>query len=260
MVDLFLKVFVFLFGICIGSFLNVCIYRMGREQSIVRPSSRCPHCGKPIRPRDNIPLLSFVLLRGRCRDCGRKISPRYFLVELLTGVLFVALYNSFGFSPHGFAYAALVSGLIVATFVDFDFRIIPDEISLGGIVAGVVLSTLFPALHQVPTHTLGLLRSVSGVLVGGGILWVLGAIGDFIFKKESMGGGDIKLLAMIGAFLGWQTALLTLPVASVAGAVVGIIIKIRTKESLIAFGPYLALGAVICIFWQAKIIQYFFYY
>lgn len=259
MLEFILTVFVFLFGICIGSFLNVCIYRMGREQSIVRPSSRCPLCGKPIRPRDNIPLLSFILLRGRCRDCGKKISARYFLVELLTGVLFLALYNRFGFSIHAFAYAALVSGLIVATFVDFDFRIIPDEISLGGIALGLLLSVMFPVLHHVPTHLAGLLQAVLGVLVGGGILWVLGAIGDFLFKKESMGGGDIKLLAMIGAFLGWQTALLVLPVASVAGAIVGIIIKLRTKESLIAFGPYLALGAVVCIFWATKIVNFFFY-
>lgn len=260
MLEFITTVFVFLFGICIGSFLNVCIYRMGREQSVVRPASRCPHCGKPIRPRDNVPLLSFILLRGRCRDCGKKISARYFLVELLTGLLFLALFNRFGLSVHTFAYAALVSGLIISTFVDFDFRIIPDEVSVGGIALGLLLSVIFPVLQNAPTHFLGLFRSLLGVLVGGGILWVLGALGDFLFKKESMGGGDIKLLAMIGAFLGWQTALLVLPVASVAGAIVGVVIKLRTKESLIAFGPYLALGTVICIFWQTSIIDYFFHY
>jgi leader peptidase (prepilin peptidase)/N-methyltransferase len=155
----------------------------------------------------------------------------------------------------------MVSGLIVATFVDFDFRIIPDEISLGGIVAGLILSFIFPiALHGVVGNFRGLLFSFLGVLAGGGILWILGIIGDYIFKKESMGGGDIKLLAMIGSFLGWQTALLVLPVASLIGAVVGVIIKIRTKESLIAFGPYLAMAAVICIFWKEKILSIFLYY
>jgi len=261
MLDIMIPLFVFLVGICIGSFLNVCIYRMGREESVVRPSSHCPKCLKPVRPKDNIPLLSFILLRGRCRDCGVKISFRYFFVELLTGLIFLSLYRGYGLTAQGFAYAVMVSGLIVATFVDFDFRIIPDEISLGGIVAGLILSFIFPiALHGVVGNFRGLLFSFLGVLAGGGILWILGIIGDYIFKKESMGGGDIKLLAMIGSFLGWQTALLVLPVASLIGAVVGVIIKIRTKESLIAFGPYLAMAAVICIFWKEKILSIFLYY
>jgi leader peptidase (prepilin peptidase)/N-methyltransferase len=258
MFDFVVGSIVFIFGLCIGSFLNVCIYRMGREESVVWPASHCPKCSKPIRGRDNIPLLSYLLLRGRCRDCGQKISARYFFVELLTGLLFVALYRRFGGVPLTGAYAILVSGLIVATFVDFDFRIIPDEISLGGILVGLVFSVAYPLLHNTGHHLLGLRESVLGILAGGGVLWILGCLGDFIFKKESMGGGDVKLLAMIGAFLGWQTALLTLPVASLIGAVVGVIIKLRTKESVIAFGPYLAMGAVICIFWSTTIIDLFF--
>ncbi len=253
-------VFVFLFGLCIGSFLNVCIYRMGREQSVVRPASQCPQCHKPIRWHDNIPLLSYVILRGRCRDCGAKISWRYFFVELLTGGLFVALWMRYHLSPFFFIYALFGSGLIVATFVDFDFRVIPDEISLGGIIAGLVLSGLFPQMHDAAAPAYGVGRSLLGILVGGGTLWLLGVIGDFIFKKESMGGGDIKLLAMVGAFLGWQLALLALPLASVIGAVVGIIAKIRTRESEIAFGPYLAMGALAGLFWGPEIIAYVFYY
>ncbi len=260
MSDSLIPVFVFVFGLCIGSFLNVCIYRMGREQSIVRPASRCPQCHKPIRWHDNIPLLSYVILRGRCRDCGAKISWRYFFIELLTGCLFVALLMRYHLSPFFFIYALFGSGLIVATFVDFDFRIIPDEISLGGIVAGLVLSGFFPQLHDATAPAYGVGRSLFGILVGGGTLWLLGIIGDFIFKKESMGGGDIKLLAMVGAFLGWQLALLALPLASVIGAVVGIIAKIRTRESEIAFGPYLAMGAVAGLFWGPRIISYIFYY
>jgi leader peptidase (prepilin peptidase)/N-methyltransferase len=258
MFEIVISIFIFMSGICIGSFLNVCIYRMGREQSVVKPSSRCPHCQKPIRWFDNIPLLSFLMLKGKCRDCGGKISFRYFFVELLTGVIFLALYQDLGLSERFFAYAILLSGLIVATFVDFDFQIIPDEISCGGIVVGLIFSFLFPLIHSTPLRWLGLWDSVLGVLVGGGILWILGCLGDFIFKKESMGGGDVKLLAMIGAFLGWKIALLTLPLASVVGAVVGIIVKIRTKQSLIAFGPYLSLGALICIFWSSKILSFFF--
>jgi leader peptidase (prepilin peptidase)/N-methyltransferase len=200
------------------------------------------------------------LLKGRCRDCGQKISPRYFLVELLTGLIFLAIYFKFGLTPKSFGYFIFASGLIVATFVDFDFQIIPDEISLGGIVVGILGSFIFPALQNAPNHLLGLRQSLFGVLVGGGALWILGCVGDFIFKKESMGGGDVKLLAMIGAFMGWQTALLCLPVASVIGAIVGVIIKIKTKESVIAFGPYLSIGAFVSMFWASKIVSFFLLY
>jgi leader peptidase (prepilin peptidase)/N-methyltransferase len=251
-------IFVFLFAICIGSFLNVCIYRMGREQSVVRPSSHCPSCKHPIRWHDNIPLISYVLLRGRCRDCRKPISPRYFLVELLAGILFLLLFRRFGFSPSFFVFAALVAGLIVATFVDFDFQIIPDEISVGGLGVGLIVSIIFPQIHGMPSHLLGLRESLLGIVVGGGTLWVLGVVGDFIFKKESMGGGDIKLLAMVGAFLGWKAALLCVPLASVFGAVVGVIIKLRTKESVIAFGPYLSLAAIVNIFWMERILSWLF--
>jgi leader peptidase (prepilin peptidase)/N-methyltransferase len=259
MVEIIVPIFIFVLGLCIGSFLNVCIYRMGLEQSVVKPPSHCPKCKKPIRWHDNIPLISFIVLRGRCRDCRSKISIRYFFVELLTGLLFLALFIRFGLTPFFFIYALFASGLIVATFVDFDFRIIPDEISVGGLIVGLVLSGIYPVLHETSVWWLGLAQSLLGILVGGGILWVLGALGDFMFKKESMGGGDIKLLAMIGAFLGWKLALLALPLASVIGAVVGIIEKIRTKNSVIAFGPYLALGALVGLFWGDQIISYFFY-
>lgn len=260
MLEMTLALFVFLFGLCVGSFLNVCIYRMGREESVVRPRSHCPHCRKNIAWYDNIPLVSFIALGGRCRLCGKKISFRYFFIEVLTGIIFLAIYQRFYVTYYTLAYLIFICGLIVATFVDFDFRIIPDEISVGGIAVGLILSFLFPGLHCAPTHVLGLWQSFLGVLVGGGVLWILGCVGDFIFKKESMGGGDIKLLAMVGAFLGWKIALLTLPLASLFGAVVGVIIKIRTKESLIAFGPYLALAAFINIFWADKILTTFFLY
>ncbi|MDD5020292.1 MAG: prepilin peptidase [Candidatus Omnitrophica bacterium] len=258
MLELTQAIIIFLFAICIGSFLNVCIYRMGREQSIVMPASHCPSCKHPIRWYDNIPLLSYVFLRGRCRDCHAPISWRYFAVELLTGVLFLLLYDRFGLSAPFFIFAVLVSGLLVATFVDFDFQIIPDEISVGGIVAGFLASVAFPEIQGMAPHLLGLRESLLGIVVGGGTLWILGLAGDFIFKKESMGGGDIKLLAMVGSFLGWKAALLTLPVASLCGAVVGVIIKLRTKESVIAFGPYLSLAAIINIFWMDRILAFLF--
>jgi leader peptidase (prepilin peptidase)/N-methyltransferase len=256
--DVTQMVFVFLFAICIGSFLNVCIYRMGREQSIIAPASHCPSCKHPIRWYDNIPLISYIVLRGRCRDCHGPISLRYFLVELLTGVLFLMLYHRFGLSVSFFVFAVFVCGLIIATFVDVDFQIIPDEVSVGGLVVGLAASVIFPQVQHMPTHLLGLRASLLGIVVGGGTLWILGLAGDFIFKKESMGGGDIKLLAMVGSFLGWQAALLSLPLASLFGAVVGIVIKLKTKESVIAFGPYLALGALLCLFWMDHILAFLF--
>lgn len=259
MLDLYWMLYVFLIGVCIGSFLNVCIYRMGREQSIVKPASHCPQCRKPIQWHDNVPLLSFLWLKARCRHCKTKISFRYFFIELLTGLLFLAVFSVFKWTPQTLVYCVFLSGLIIATFVDFDFRIIPDEISVGGVIVGLLASFALPSLHGQSTHWAGLGYSFLGVLVGGGVLWLLGLLGDFIFKKESMGGGDIKLLAMIGSFLGWKIALLSLPLASLFGAIVGVIIKLRTKESEIAFGPYLSLGALIGMFWAKEILTFFFY-
>ena len=248
--------FIFVLGLAVGSFLNVCIYRLPREQSIVKPRSRCPNCKKLIHWYDNIPLLSYIILRGKCRYCKAKVSFQYFMVELLTGLMFLLFYNHFVFSVISLIYVVFACGLIVATFVDFNFRIIPDEINIGGIILGLIVSLIYPYLHNTSSHLLGFYRSFLGIIIGGGIIWITGIIGDFIFKKETMGGGDVKLLAMIGAFLGWKLAILTFFVSPVFGAVVGIIIKLRTKSSLIAYGPYLSLGAIIVLFWGNNILRW----
>ncbi|MFC1708788.1 prepilin peptidase [Candidatus Omnitrophota bacterium] len=252
--------FVLALGLCVGSFLNVCIYRMPREESIVKPPrSHCPKCKKMVTWYDNIPLLSFLFLGGKCRNCKTKISFQYFIVESLTGIMFLLLYRSFGLNWATLIYIIFVCGLIVATFVDFNFRIIPDEINIGGIILALILSLAYPQLHNAPNHLLGLLRSFVGMIVGGGIIYLTGVFGDFVFKKETMGGGDVKLLAMIGAFLGWQIAILTFFIAPLIGAVVGIIIKIKTKSSLIAYGPYLSIASVIALFWNEPIINWILY-
>lgn len=245
---------IFVFGLTVGSFLNVCIYRMPREESIIKPRSHCPQCKKLIRWYDNIPLVSYIILGGKCRYCNKRISFQYFIVELLTGTLFVLFYNNFGLTVTSIIYAVFVCGLIVATFVDFNFRIIPDEINIGGIILGLIVSFIYPYLHSTNNHLLGLYRAFLGIIVGGGIIWITGVIGDFIFKKETMGGGDVKLLAMIGAFLGWKIAILTFFIAPVLGAVVGIIIKLKTKSSLIAYGPYLSIASIIALFWNDAIL------
>jgi leader peptidase (prepilin peptidase) / N-methyltransferase len=251
-----LSVLIFIFGSLVGSFLNVCIVRMPKEESVIRPRSHCIQCNKMIAWYDNVPFLSFMILRGRCRHCGAKISFRYLLVELVTAVSFVLFYQYFGLAPVLWPYLIMLSGFIVATFVDIEHRIIPDEISIGGMIAGVLLSFLIPSMHHTTSHFLSVGKSLLGVLIGGGSIYLMGVIGDFIFKKESMGGGDVKLMAMIGAFLGWQSALLAFFIAPFFGAILGIIVKIRTKESLIPYGPFLVLGALIALFYSTPLIDW----
>ncbi len=252
----FFSISIFLFGLIVGSFLNVCIIRMAKEESIVMPGSHCLKCKKQIPWYDNIPLLSFILLRGKCRFCGEKFSFRYFFIELLTGLVFLGMYQYVGLRLILIPYLVMMSGFIVATFTDIDERIIPDEISIGGMIVGLVLSLLIPELHKTDLHLLSLWRSVLGVLIGGGSIYLMGILGDFIFKKESMGGGDVKLMAMIGAFLGWKLAILAFFIAPFFGAVFGIIEKIRTKQSLIPYGPFLVIGALIALFYSDPIINW----
>ncbi len=254
-IDLFYRVLFFLSGAMIGSFLNVCIVRLPKEQSVVSPGSHCFKCGKPVQWYDNIPLISYWLLRGRCRACGAPFSVRYFFIELLTGCVFFGLYMYYGLTLELLPYLIMLSCFIVATFTDFDERIIPDEVSVGGMVAGLIISPLVPQLHHTAVWWQALLYSGLGVLVGGGSIYLMGLLGEWIFKKEAMGGGDVKLMAMVGAFMGWKMALLTFFVAPFFGAVVGIIEKIRTKDSTIAYGPYLVIGALVSLFWGERLID-----
>jgi leader peptidase (prepilin peptidase)/N-methyltransferase len=251
-----LGIFMFIIGAMTGSFLNVCIVRLPLEKSIVFPSSHCVACRTPIQWYDNIPLISWLLLGGRCRACKEKISFRYWFVELLTGVTFFLFYRHYGIQPVLWPYLVMVSGFIVATFVDFEHRIIPDEVSIGGMIAGVVFSLFVPQLHGTSSPFLGVGYSLLGVLVGGGTIYLMGVIGDFVFKKETMGGGDVKLMGMVGAFMGWKLALLTFFIAPFFGAGFGIIEKIRTKDSTIAYGPFLIMGALVSLFWGYKIIDF----
>ncbi len=262
-----IQIFIFVVGLIVGSFLNVCIVRMPLERSIVKPRSHCVKCKNTIPWYDNIPILSYLILRGQCRFCGERISFLYFFIELLTGIIFLVFYSYFGLSLVLLPYLFMMSCFIVATVVDFQHRIIPDEISVGGMFFGLLFSLLIPELHgvEVDSLTLGSILlshlkslglSVMGVLIGGGSIYAMGILGDFLFKKESMGGGDIKLLAMIGAFMGWKMAILTFFIAPFFGAVFGIIEKFRTKDTAIAYGPFLVLGALICLFYGDPLIAW----
>lgn len=258
--NLVIGIFIFIFGAMVGSFLNVCIVRMPQEKSLIFPRSHCVHCQKLIPWYDNIPLVSYFLLAGKCRHCHQKISFRYVIVELLTAVSFVFFYNFFGWNWILLPYLVFHCALMVATFVDLEHRIIPDEISLGGMIAGLIFSFLLPQLHHTSSQVLGLGRSLLGAFIGGGSIYAMGMLGDFLFKKESMGGGDVKFLAMVGAFLGWEMALLTFFIAPFFGAVFGVIVKLRMKESVIPYGPFLAVGALISLFLGKDIILWFLYY
>ncbi len=339
----FWTVVLFTLGTFVGSFLNVCIHRMPRDESVVSPPSHCPHCRYRIPLILNIPLVTWLWLRGRCRNCGAPISPRYFFVELLTGALFLAAWLGFGDASPGraLAYCALFSAFVVATFIDFEHFIIPDEITLGGAAAGFVASALVPALHGAAGATASMKASALGMAAGAGVVYVivrLGklafgrenvavgpgtrvvfhedgirlpdreiAFGDVFYRKsdtirlqgtrveladrcypaaevrlspgrlevggdtlvpeeepylaattdavvlprEAMGLGDVKYMATLGAFLGWQAAVFSLGMASLVGAVVGVsLIAIGRREwsSRLPFGPYLTLGAMIWIF------------
>ena len=334
----FIGVAIFILGACIGSFLNVCIYRWPLEKSVRKPTrSFCPNCEKMIPWYDNIPFISFILLGGKCRFCKKKISFRYFFVELTTAITFLVFYLYFGLSPVLLPYLVMVSGFIVATFVDFGHRIIPDQVGIGGMWAGLVFSLGIPSLHQEsvgamtagriimwiilaiiilsslyqyfrgrnnqtpqenaeedskenmiilfvvlvfcaidlivgyfiksggdePSQWLSLLRSLDsgivGVMVGGGLIYVMGLLGEFLFKKEAMGGGDVKLMAMVGAFLGWQAALMTFFLAPFFGAAYGGVEWLRKKDTAIAYGPFLVLGALITLFWGDRIFFWILY-
>ena len=234
---------------CVGSFLNVCIWRLPREESIVWPGSHCVRCGRAIAWYDNIPIVSFAALGGRCRHCRGAIAWRYPLVELLAVVIALGFYATFGLTWPWVFYTALGLALIVATFVDVSHRIIPDEITLPGIVIGLIASALVPSLHQAASPWLGLWRGVLGVLVGGGSLYLTGLLGDWLFKKESMGGGDVKLLAMAGALLGWQPVLLTFFLAPMLAIVPGLVQMTRKGDHTIPYGPFLSLGLLIVMLW-----------
>ena len=259
----FFTPFVVLFGACIGSFLSVCIYRIPRDESIVRPRSHCPSCGKLIPWYFNIPVLSWLMLGGKCHYCKSRISPRYLILEVFTALLFTVVWLQvfagltipedlgrawlthgndllappcwrYGLTPllHPAllpVYWLVLWGLILGTFVDLEHYILPDRVTIGGMVAGVVLSPLVPELHFTASWSTALLRSLLGLAVGFGLLWIFAWLGERVFKKEAMGFGDVKLMGAIGAFFGWKAVLFVLFSSSLFGSVVGVGVELSGK-------------------------------
>jgi len=245
------NLFAFIFGAAIGSFLNVCIVRLPENNSIIKPSSQCPYCHHPIRFYDNIPIISYFVLQGKCRDCRGRISWRYPLVEIITALLSLILFLKFGLSLNFLVFFIFTAVLIVITFIDLDHQIIPDVLTLPGIPL-FFLAAVF--LVKVPWKD-----ALIGLLIGGGVLMTIAIVYEFITKREGMGGGDIKLLAMIGGFFGWQSLIFVLLFSSFTGAIIGItamIIKKQDTKYAVPFGPFLSAAAVAYIFWGEAFMRY----
>jgi leader peptidase (prepilin peptidase) / N-methyltransferase len=241
----------FVFGLIVGSFLNVCIYRMPAARSIVHPRSQCPQCGRLIRAFDNVPVLSYLILRGRCRDCGARIPLRYPIVELLSATFAAMSVARFGPSWQALIVYALIAAFLVITFIDLDHRIIPDAITLPGIPIGLATSFLVPAAGVNTPGWITPSESLIGILAGGGSLFLVAWGYQLITRREGMGGGDIKLLAMIGAFIGWKGILFTIFVASLTGTLAGLALICRKQGDMklaVPFGPFLAVGAIAYLF------------
>ena len=239
-------------GLAVGSFLNVCIYRLPRGESLVTPASRCPKCGRPLRWFDNIPVISWVLLRGRCGQCHAAISVQYPIIEIVTAVVWVMVAL---LTPPGWLLASrliLGTALIVLFMIDLEHQLLPNAITLPGIVVGLALSFVAPP---------GPVDSLIGIAVGGGVLYAIAAAYYFLRKEEGMGMGDVKMLAMIGAFLGWRAVLLTLVLSSFAGAVLGVVIMAWRRGDLryaLPFGTFLALAAFVAMVAGDAILAWYF--
>ncbi len=246
-------IFIGILGLSIGSFLNVLIYRVPRDKKFWVGRSFCPGCEKQLKWYHNIPLLSYLVLRGKCGFCGTGISFRYPLVETLNAICWLYFAWEFGLTLELAIFAFLSSALLAIFFIDLDFQIIPDLITLPGMVVGLAISFLPGGIGIVP--------SLIGLVVGGGALYLVALLGDWLFKKESMGGGDIKMAAMLGAFLGWQKVLFIFLASAGIGLVVSLILMLFSakmrKQRVVPFGPFIAMAAMLAILWGDQIISYY---
>ncbi len=271
--------FASLMGAFIASFLNVCIWRIPREESVVYPPSHCPNCNAPIRWYQNIPIVSWCCLRGRCANCKKPISVRYAIVELLGGILFLMAYLQWGMpfflggqpvlglQPLATLWSVPVywlvfAGLILGAFIDLDHFYLPDRVTIGGMILGVPLSYFVPELQGEKVQLTALCWSVGGLVSGFGFLWFIGFTFSKILKKDALGFGDVKLIGAVGAFFGPVAVLFTIIVSSFVGGIVGVTMILRGKARLggftaVPFGPFLALGAVVWMFWGPGIVNWY---
>jgi leader peptidase (prepilin peptidase)/N-methyltransferase len=236
-------------GAVVGSFLNVCIFRLPAEQSVVRPPSRCPKCGAGVRWYDNVPILSWILLRGRCRNCRNPISIQYPLIELATAIIWGWMAARHGSELEALRSALFLTLLLGIAMTDAREYIIPDEFSIGGLVLGLGLSLVLGVN--------GLLAAAIGAAVGFVVLWLVAWLGKHAFRKEAMGGGDIKMMAMVGAFVGWKGVFLTIFLGSVVGTIIFGPLALLGKKKDVPFGIFLALGAAITFLWGDAVLDWY---
>jgi leader peptidase (prepilin peptidase)/N-methyltransferase len=268
-----IAVFVFCFGLIIGSFLNVCILRIPERKSIVLPPSACPNCGAPIRPYDNIPVVSYLLLGGKCRACKAKISAMYPLVELLTALLFLACYLVFGLTLETLNWAVFSALMIVLVFTDFRERILPDVVNFTGFGLGLLLSLFTQPTDgtarwiasrlldfALPAPALSLMDALLGAAVGSGLLWLVAEAYFRLRRREGMGLGDVKMMLMAGAFLGVKRTLLTIMAGSILGSILGLaFILVRRKDSAyeLPFGTFLGMAALLVMFFGTPVVNWY---
>ncbi len=247
----FPEIVLVLAGLCIGSFLNVCIHRLPLKLSVVHPRSRCPHCGYTLRWYDNIPVVSYALLRGRCRSCSRPISMQYPIVELVTAIVFLMHSYAFGLTPLLLVRLVLGCALIVLFMIDLEHQILPDVITLPGIVVGLVASFFLPP---------GPVLSVLGILLGGGLLWAIAEAWFRLRKVEAMGFGDVKMLAMVGAWLGVKMVVLTFVLSSIMGGILGVVLIATRRADMatkVPFGTMLAMAALIASLYGGPLVAWY---
>ncbi len=244
--------FAAMFGLITGSFLNVCIYRIPRKESILFPPSHCPNCEKKIKIFDLLPVISYLLLKGRCRFCGERVGIRYPVVEAITGILFIALLLRFDINLVLLKYTVLICILIITTFIDLEYYIIPNEIVLAGLAAGVIL--------HYPAGDITVISSLYGILSSAGFLLFVYLISLLIFKQEGMGMGDVKLSLVMGLFLGWPLSIMAVFLACCFAGGLGIFLLLLKKKSrgdIIPFGPFLAMGSFASLMWGTQIIEWY---
>lgn len=244
-----------IFGLIVGSFLNVCIYRIPKKLSIVLPRSFCPKCKTTIKAWENIPIISYIILGGKCSNCKESISVRYPLVEVLTAVMFLLVWHNLWFDLSLYRMLLnlfFVSILIIITFIDLDYLLIHDKITYPVIIIGLILQSIFSSLSQ----------AIIGFFIGGGIIYLFILLGKLFYGQDGMGGGDVKLGALIGVYLGWKMTFLSIFLACVVGSIIsGILIMLKKKKrsDYIAFGPFMALGAVVALFFGRRILDWYLY-
>jgi leader peptidase (prepilin peptidase)/N-methyltransferase len=247
--DLFWDGFILIAAFFLGSFLNVCIVRLPQGASVVSLGSHCPRCKQPIAWFDNVPLLSFIFLRGKCRHCKGKISVRYPLVEIAAALIWFGAWKAYGVTLLFGITAIYLSLLLVVSLTDIETGTLPDRVTYFGLGCGVLASLLAPSLHATTAPASALWKSLIGAAVGGALIFVTGWIGSWIFQREAMGGGDVKLLAMIGSFIGWEKVLIAFFIAPVLALPFALYQRLARQEEVIFYGPFLALAGGVQFFY-----------